>query len=217
MQVERTPDRPGSSAWLVSPLVSAELAGHSLLRAPLLLVWNEQAGQYVAAPDNACTARWASAAAGLGGLCAGTGEFRAGDSWLCAHHYRRAQQWVHQTAAAERQQREQAALQEATRRERSARAAAARRNTIYYVQRESDSLIKIGTTANFDDRLLTLKREHGTLTVLLTHRGSYTRERRLHARFRSLLAEKREWFHPGPELLEWIADPEVRRAGGVRR
>lgn len=75
--------------------------------------------------------------------------------------------------------------------------------------RRADGIIKIGTTTRLPERQNQLQGAHGPLELLLTHRGARRREDWAHARFGALLAEKREWFHPGPELLEWIA--AVRR------
>jgi hypothetical protein len=76
---------------------------------------------------------------------------------------------------------------------------------IYYVRRESDDLIKIGTSRVFRSRLTALRAEHGPLRVLLTHAGSYERENLQHARFAHLWAEG-EWFRPGRQLCEWILE-----------
>jgi Meiotically Up-regulated Gene 113 (MUG113) protein len=80
---------------------------------------------------------------------------------------------------------------------------------VYYVQR-SDSLIKIGTSATFRSRLSALRAEHGTLQVLLTHRGDRKTEQAIHRKFRNLRAEG-EFFRPGKPLLTWIVKVRQRQ------
>ena len=75
-------------------------------------------------------------------------------------------------------------------------------SVIYYVRR-SDGLIKIGTTARFSHRMAALRKEHGSLKILLTHPGDRDREQQLHLKFRELRVEG-EWFRNTKRLAMWI-------------
>jgi hypothetical protein len=79
---------------------------------------------------------------------------------------------------------------------------------VYYLLRESDGLIKIGTSTRFRERLSDLRAEHGALRLLLTHRGDHDCEDQMHYRFKDLRIHG-EWFRPGKPLMGWIL--EVRR------
>ncbi len=76
---------------------------------------------------------------------------------------------------------------------------------IYFAQRKSGGPIKIGTSVQLAQRIITLRREHGAdLEVLGVVTGSYKEESALHERFDHLHHEK-EWFHPGEDLLVFIS------------
>jgi hypothetical protein len=77
---------------------------------------------------------------------------------------------------------------------------------VYFARRER--LIKIGWTANLTKRMKDL-----VTRPLATEPGDIVRERQLHWRFEHLLADRREWFHPGPDLIAYIN--ELREAEGV--
>lgn len=100
----------------------------------------------------------------------------------------------------------------AERREQHARAVsleASGPNIVYYIRRESDGLIKIGTSGNFRRRLPQLRAEHGALRILATHRGGREREQDTHKRFAGQHVIG-EWFRPEEPLLSWIV--EVRQS-----
>lgn len=101
--------------------------------------------------------------------------------------------------------REQAALQIELDRQliQSLEAARAEVSRVYFVTRESDGLIKIGTSRDLPGRLKTLKREHGTLHLIATVPGAHKEETAQHRRFADLRAEK-EWFRPELPLLEHL-------------
>lgn len=80
--------------------------------------------------------------------------------------------------------------------------ARAETSVIYYIRRESDGLVKIGTTRNLPERLATLKREHGPLVLIAVKGGTVTEETALHREFIELRAEGREWFRPELPLLK---------------
>lgn len=87
----------------------------------------------------------------------------------------------------------------------------AREATVYYVQR-ADSLIKIGYTGRpLQYRLSALRREHGPLEVLATHKGGRDAEDAQHKRFKDCRVTG-EWFRPEPELLAHIERINSRRA-----
>lgn len=74
---------------------------------------------------------------------------------------------------------------------------------VYFLQRD-DGIIKIGTTTNYESRLVKLRNDYGNLTLLGLIEGDWQDEQRIHAQFRHLRAERFEWFHPGEELLDFI-------------
>ena len=74
---------------------------------------------------------------------------------------------------------------------------------VYYVRRESDGMIKIGTSRTFATRFAALSQEHGPLLILAVHRGAHREEHLVHARFRALRGEG-EWFRPELRLMEHI-------------
>lgn len=79
----------------------------------------------------------------------------------------------------------------------------AERTVVYYVQRQSDGLIKIGTSRGLAPRMVTLKREHGPLLLIAVVAGSHKEETALHRQFKELRA-KGEWFRPELPLLEHV-------------
>lgn len=92
----------------------------------------------------------------------------------------------------------------------AARQQVARDAAVYYVQR-GDGLIKIGFTTNWQQRFPSLKREHGPLDLLATHKGGRRAEGVQHERFKEHRVVG-EWFYPAPELLDHIARISARRA-----
>jgi hypothetical protein len=77
---------------------------------------------------------------------------------------------------------------------------------VYFARRER--LIKIGYTTQLRRRMLAIPAR-----PLATEPGDIVRERQLHRRFHHLLADKREWFHPGPDLIAYIN--QLREADGA--
>lgn len=75
---------------------------------------------------------------------------------------------------------------------------------VYYVQRHSDSLVKIGTSGHFRQRMLQLHKRFGDISVLRLEWGTYHEERRAHVRFEAHRVEG-EWFRPADELMSYIA------------
>lgn len=76
---------------------------------------------------------------------------------------------------------------------------------IYFMQKEESKLIKIGLTNRPDRRLWQhMNREKEKLRILAVVPGSRAEEIALHRKFAHLKAEKREWFRPDPELIDFI-------------
>lgn len=86
---------------------------------------------------------------------------------------------------------------------RAVEAARAESSVVYYIRRDSDGLIKIGTSRTLAKRLATLKRESGPLRLLATVGGAHREENALHRQFADLRAEG-EWFRPEIPLLEHV-------------
>ena len=84
----------------------------------------------------------------------------------------------------------------------------AREFVVYYIQ--IGEHIKIGYTSNLRTRL---KIYPPTRRLLATEPGDARDEGRRHKQFQHLLHAGREWFRPGPDLIEHIN--ELRRAQGA--
>lgn len=204
----------------------AGILGHP----PALRLYDHEAGDYADAPADVCTARWATGGVGRleGGICGHPAVRRAGDLMLCEHHYTRMWQWFSTAAIADRANpprpgddryellKAEAAYHAEVARERllAEQKALEDVSIVYYLQRQSDGLIKIGTTTSPWQRFASLRAQHGPLRLLATHGGTRRHESDMHVRFRKLLAEGREWFRPERALLAHVA--RVRRAHDVR-
>lgn len=77
-------------------------------------------------------------------------------------------------------------------------------DVVYYIQ--VGDLIKVGTTSDINRRLQAYP---PNAVVLATETGSYLRETERVEQFVEYLAGRREWFHPGPRLMDHIE--ELRR------
>ena len=75
---------------------------------------------------------------------------------------------------------------------------------VVYAIRTMDGLIKIGSTVNLGRRLRSLKSEFGEHKLLCFQPGTPADEKALHAKWRPHRAHGREWYHPAPEILDWI-------------
>jgi hypothetical protein len=76
---------------------------------------------------------------------------------------------------------------------------------VYFIRRESDNAIKIGTTVDLAKRADSLAKAYGALQMLGVHSGGYEKEKELHAQFRHLRIA-REWFTEDEVLLSYIRD-----------
>jgi hypothetical protein len=192
---------------------------------PVLMIFDPDRGGYVAATGERCAARWASASYGdhlAGQICGREATEEAGDSWFCDWHYKRLRGWMSKREGWDRQKTKQLMRERAEEQKRLDRelaehqieldkkrilaeeAARSEHSRVYYVQRESDGLIKIGTSRTIHGRMAALKTAYGPLRLLATHGGTHIEEHRIHDRFAALLAEGREWFRPELPLLEHI-------------
>jgi len=76
---------------------------------------------------------------------------------------------------------------------------------VYFVRRERDGLIKIGTTIRLSERLKQIAAKEGCeITLLAVTPGDRKREMALHGQFAHLNVEW-EWFEPAEGLLSFIA------------
>lgn len=90
---------------------------------------------------------------------------------------------------------------------------------IYFLRRERDGRIKIGTTIDLDRRIGELSRDNGPLSPLLVLRGSFQGEKEIHYRFQDDRVGRSEWFAASDRLLRWISQPNIDadlRSLGVR-
>jgi hypothetical protein len=178
-------------------------------------------------PDQTCVGRWITGGVGKTNrftrdLCGAPAVTVIAGAAFCKRHEEWALEWCSQSEADRERGRELAearaarayeeaqreARQEAERKVIATSWAASGSHVIYYAQRLSDGLIKIGTSARLQRRLWNLGREHGELRLLLTHLGDRERETQMHGKFKRLWVEG-EWFRPEEPLLSWIVT--VRR------
>lgn len=74
---------------------------------------------------------------------------------------------------------------------------------IYFVERASDKLIKIGFTFSPQARLQTLQGQHGRVKLLGWVAGDSFTESTIHKAFKAERVTG-EWFRPSPKLLNYI-------------
>jgi Meiotically up-regulated gene 113 len=137
-------------------------------------------------PLRTCTAYWKVPAAR--DMCGLPAPHEVADTFFCDHHYERALRWA-------------------------AEIGRAGCSLVYYLQRVSDGLIKIGTSRTLISRFAALRSEHGPLLLMAAHRGAHKEEHAIHDYFAELRAGG-EWFRPDVALLEHIL--KVRSADGGR-
>ncbi|HET9975584.1 MAG TPA: hypothetical protein VFQ68_45685 [Streptosporangiaceae bacterium] len=148
------------------------------------------------------------------GVCVATGDFpgslcggeifrRIGGAGLCVGHYDRA---LYDRRAIFRQEDEDYGWSFDARRWDADAA-----EVVYYLLRESDGLIKIGTSTVLRQRLGDLRAEHGAIRLLLTHRGDRVSEHGMHVKFADFRVEG-EWFRAVTPLMDWIVEVRERQA-----
>jgi hypothetical protein len=131
-----------------------------------------------------CTAYW-QPLDGEEQMCGEPAPHKAADTYFCDEHYDRAIKWAAEIGRTET-------------------------SLVYYAQRESDSLIKIGTSRTIVTRWAALKSEHGSLTLMAAHQGAHREEHMIHDAFATLRVEG-EWFRPELPLIEHIL--KARKVG----
>ena len=129
---------------------------------------------------------------------------KAGDFLLCEYHRDRLFGWSHKRTLWGIGEIRDAQIAADRERIREEEAELAKRCIVYYLQRESDGLIKIGSTTSPRSRFSKLKSDYGPLRLLATRGGMLRHEREIQDKFDALLAETREWFRPDPRLLRHI-------------
>lgn len=67
-------------------------------------------------------------------------------------------------------------------------------------------LIKIGHTEKLISDYIRPLVDHRNPKLLATRPGTESEERAMHRKWKSILAARREYFHPTPELAEWILE-----------
>jgi hypothetical protein len=191
--------------------------GHS----PRVQVYDREAGDYVALEGDVCTARWATT--GMhhieGEICGEPATEKAGDFLLCEYHRDRLFGWSHKRTLWGIGEIRDAQIAADRERIREEEAELAKRCIVYYLQRESDGLIKIGSTTGARSRFSKLKTDYGPLRLMATRGGKLQQEREAQDKFDEFLAETREWFRPELRLLRHIlrlrTQYEVREGTGA--
>lgn len=84
-------------------------------------------------------------------------------------------------------------------------------HVVYYIK--VGKYIKIGTSRDVDKRL---NQYPPGSKLLATEPGGYWREDERHQQFAQYLAERKEWFTPGPELKAHIKNLQRRAAAELR-
>jgi hypothetical protein len=200
---------------------------------PVLMMFDRERGEYTPARGERCAARWACGGYGhaAGQICGRVATHEICDIPVCEHHHKRARKELHdefcdlpealevtrqvhlerlrldreQGKARQELFKEQIRLQGELEKARvdAAEAAESARSVVYYAQRASDGLIKIGTSRRIVGRLVALKGEHGSLQLLALHSGTHKEEHELHRKFAALRVEG-EWFRPDLPLIDHI-------------
>lgn len=176
--------------------------GHS----PRVQFYDQETGDYVSGEGDVCTARWATTGKYHieGEICGDQGTERIGDFLLCEYHRDRMLDWRFKKSRQDMLNLHAEQMQLDKERVREAEAHLRSRCIVYYVQRDSDGLIKIGSTTSPRARWSKLKSDYGPLRILATRGGTLQHEREAQDKFDALLAETREWFRPEVKLLRHI-------------
>jgi hypothetical protein len=86
---------------------------------------------------------------------------------------------------------------------------------VVYAIRTTDGLIKIGSTTHLGRRLINLKSQFGEHELLCFRSGTLADEKALHTKWRAHRAQGREWYHPAPEILDWINESRMALGRGT--
>ena len=88
-----------------------------------------------------------------------------------------------------------------------------RKTYIYFIQSE-DGFIKIGCTQTLKKRIKAIQACNALKIKLIGKmKGGYDLESELHLKFKRY-RKRGEWFHPVPELLEYIAENNINKEKG---
>lgn len=180
---------------------------------PRVQVYDCAKGDYVTLEEDLCTARWASTGRHhiQGEVCGEPATEKIGDFCVCDYHHERMLDWRLRKTLEELRAVHAEQLRLDKERIHAQEFERARFSFVYYVLRESDGMIKIGTTRRPSSRFGTLKTEHGALRMLATHGGERQQEDDMHHKFRAFLVEgTREWFRPEPRLLRHVLRVRIR-------
>lgn len=187
---------------------------------PILVVYDEEHGDYELPAERVCMARWASTNSdhATRSICGAPATHHAGDVGLCQHHWNRVYEWRFWDKPREDIEEKTRALREADREYRQAvRDSAIYReqvdaecSVVYFIRRTSDGMVKIGTTGSFPQRMNAIRAEHGEIQVLFTRSGSRKLEQQMHAKFAEYRIARTEWFMPVRPLLWWIYEERSR-------
>ena len=143
---------------------------------PVLMVFDPRRGEYAGITGERCTARWASTGDGhlSGQICGHAATSEIGDAMFCDHHSKRAMKWMndlenrnHEIAMRQMRERNDELMRldrERTRQQieldkkriQAEEAARSEYSLVYYVQRTSDGIIKIGTSRGLAVRMETI-------------------------------------------------------------
>lgn len=183
--------------------------GHS----PRIQYYDRRAGEYVTLEGDLCTARWATTGVRNieGEICCEPATKKLGDFRVCDYHFERMMDWRLRKSLEEMRALHAEQLRLDKERIHAQEIERARFSLVYYILRESDGMIKIGTSRRPYSRFGTLKTQHGPLRLLATHGGERQQEDDMHHKFRAFLLEgAREWFRPEPRLLRHVLRVRLR-------
>lgn len=77
---------------------------------------------------------------------------------------------------------------------------------IYFLRSSKTGFVKIGRTAHYHARSLSLKTKYGDLELLGLMSGGHVIEQSLHRQFADMRIGRTEWFEYRPALIEFIAE-----------
>lgn len=179
---------------------------------PRVQVYDRAEGDYVTPEEDLCTARWAATGKfhDQGEICGEPATEKLGDFRVCEYHHERMLDWRLRKTLEEMRAVHAEQLQLDKERIHAREAEWARFSFVYYLLRESDGIIKIGTSRRPYMRFTSLRSQHGPMRLLATHGGALQQESDVHNKFRPFLAEGREWFRPEPRLLRHILRVRLR-------
>lgn len=118
-------------------------------------------------------------------------------SWFCTQHWSIAEKLV------DAHRREELLLYWNLRLEEPEEPGYWKKGLVYFVQRQ-DGAVKIGTSIRLRERLITLEREFGPLTILAVVKGGFEEEQVLHQKFWRSRLWRGEWFELSDELNQFI-------------